>query len=51
MPASSEPALTQEVIDLYDRYTHAPLDRRDFLRRLAMIAGGVAAAQALLPLL
>lgn len=39
------------VIALYDEYTHTPLPRRVFLRRLAGIAGGSAAASALLPLL
>ena len=39
------------IIHLYDEYTHAPLDRRVFLERLATIAGGTAAASALLPLL
>ncbi len=41
----------QEVIDLYDEYTHAPLPRRDFIRRLAMLLGSTAAAYALLPVL
>ena len=43
--------LPQTVIDLYDEYTHAPLDRRVFLKRLASLAGSTAAAYALLPLL
>ncbi|MEX2643922.1 MAG: dienelactone hydrolase family protein [Acetobacterales bacterium] len=47
----SEPRLTQDIINLYDEYTHAPLARRVFLDRLAMLAGGTAAAYALLPLL
>lgn len=41
----------QEAIELYDEYTHAPLGRRVFLDRLARIAGGTAAAAAMLPLL
>jgi carboxymethylenebutenolidase len=41
----------QRIIDLYDEYTHRPLDRRVFLERLAALAGGTAAALALLPLL
>src|SRR5262249_18425866 len=36
---------------LYDEYTHAPLPRRVFLERLAVLAGGATAASALLPLL
>ena len=43
--------MKQEIINLYDEYTHAPLPRRVFLRRLAQLAGGAAAAAALLPLL
>ncbi|NJL99339.1 MAG: dienelactone hydrolase family protein [Synechococcaceae cyanobacterium RM1_1_27] len=44
-------ALNREIIRLFDEYTHAPLDRRVFLKRLAALAGGAAAAQALLPML
>jgi len=43
--------MDQRIIDLYDEYTHAPLDRRVFLDRLAMLVGGTAAAAVLLPLL
>jgi carboxymethylenebutenolidase len=43
--------LPQLIIDLYDEYTHAPLDRRVFLKRLVSLAGSTAAAYALLPLL
>ena len=43
--------MDQKIIDLYDEYTHAPLDRRDFLKRLAKLVGGAAAVSALLPLL
>lgn len=43
--------MDQKVIDLYDEYTHAPLDRRVFLERLAKLTGSVAAAMAALPLL
>ncbi|MGE5850626.1 MAG: dienelactone hydrolase family protein [Candidatus Methylomirabilota bacterium] len=43
--------MDQRIIDLYDEYTHAPLDRRVFLERLAKLAGGTAAAAALVPLL
>jgi carboxymethylenebutenolidase len=43
--------ITQTVIDLYDRFTHGAMSRRDFMERLATVAGGAAAAQALLPLL
>ena len=50
-PQSHQPALSQEVINLYDQYTHQPLSRRDFVERLARLMGGVAAAYAVLPLL
>jgi carboxymethylenebutenolidase len=43
--------MDQRIINLYDEYTHKPLTRTDFLKRLAMLAGGTAAAMALLPLL
>ena len=37
-------ALDQQIIDLYDEYTHKPLARRTFLERLTMVAGSSAAA-------
>ena len=43
--------MDQRIIELFDRYTHGGLTRRAFLDRLAAIAGGAAAATALLPLL
>jgi len=44
--------MRQEIIRLYDDYTHERLDRRVFMDRLAMLAGGTAAAAAaLLPVL
>jgi carboxymethylenebutenolidase len=43
--------IPQEIVNLYDEYTHAPLDRRVFLDRLTKLAGGTAAAAALLPVL
>jgi carboxymethylenebutenolidase len=43
--------LHQKIIDLYDEYVHAGMSRRDFMDRLAALAGGTAAALALLPLL
>jgi len=39
------------AIALYDEYTHAPLPRRVFLEKLAVLAGGATAAAALLPIL
>ena len=43
--------MDQRIIDLYDEYTHKPLDRRVFLDRLAKLTGSAAAAIALVPLL
>lgn len=43
--------MNQKMIDLYDEYTHELLDRREFLRRLSVLAGSTAAAITLLPLL
>jgi carboxymethylenebutenolidase len=43
--------MDQRIINLYDRFTHGGLSRRDFLDRLAELAGSAAAAAALLPLL
>jgi len=40
-----------KIIDLYDEYTHELLDRREFLKKLSVLAGGTAAANVLLPLL
>jgi len=43
--------MDQKIIDLYDEYTHELLNRREFLRRLSVLAGSTAAAITLLPLL
>ena len=43
--------MDRRILDLYDEYTHASLARRDFLERLATLAGGMGSAIALLPLL
>ncbi len=43
--------MDQRIINLYDRFTHGELNRRDFLDRLKDLAGSAAAAGALLPLL
>jgi len=40
-----------KAIDLYNEYIHGDLPRRSFLKKLAGIAGGAAAASALLPML
>ncbi|EKD36638.1 MAG: hypothetical protein ACD_75C01429G0001, partial [uncultured bacterium] len=41
----------RNVRDLYDKYRRHEISRRQFLERLAIVAGGVAAAYAMLPLL
>ena len=38
----------QQAIDLYDRFTHEGMDRRDFFARMTVIAGGAAAATSLI---
>lgn len=43
--------MRQEIIDLYDEFTHRGLDRRVFMTRLAELTGGTAAAAAALALL
>jgi carboxymethylenebutenolidase len=43
--------MDQRIINLYDRFTHGGMSRRDFLDRLSELAGSAAAAAALLPLL
>jgi carboxymethylenebutenolidase len=43
--------MRQEIIRLYDDYTHERVGRRAFMDRLAVMAGGTAAASALLPML
>jgi carboxymethylenebutenolidase len=43
--------VNRDAIRLYDDYTHGTMPRREFLARLARIAGSAAAASALLPLL
>jgi carboxymethylenebutenolidase len=43
--------MQQKIIDLYDSYTHGGMSRRTFFDRLVILAGGTAAATALLPIL
>jgi carboxymethylenebutenolidase len=45
MPASHDrPVITQEMINLFDDFTHRTLDRRKFMDDLAKLAGSAAAA-------
>lgn len=43
--------MDQRIINLFDEYTHKPLTREEFIRRLTKITGSVATAMATLPLL
>ena len=43
--------MDQRIIELYDEYTHKPLRRDAFLKRLVLLTGSTAAAMAILPLL
>ena len=38
----------QQAIELYDRFTHDGMDRRDFFARMTLIAGSAAAATSLI---
>jgi carboxymethylenebutenolidase len=50
-PNRENTSMRQDVIDLYDRFTHGGINRRAFLDRLTELVGTAAAAAALLPLL
>lgn len=43
--------MKQEIINLYDDYTHTPLTRSEFIRRLVLITGSLTAAMSVLPLI
>src|SRR5262245_55735331 len=43
--------MEQKFIDLFDTYTHGGMSRRAFLEKLAVMAGGTAAASTALSLL
>jgi len=43
--------MDQQIINLYDEYTHKPLSRQEFLKRLVLLTGSTAAALSVLPLL
>jgi carboxymethylenebutenolidase len=46
-----EKRMDQKIIDLHEKFTHGLMDRREFLRRLAIVAGSAAAANGLMLLL
>jgi carboxymethylenebutenolidase len=41
--------MKQEIINLYDEYTHKPFSRGEFLKRLSLMTGGMTAALTILP--
>ncbi|HLF45519.1 MAG TPA: dienelactone hydrolase family protein [Chitinophagaceae bacterium] len=41
--------MDQRIINLYDVYTHKPLSRQDFLKKLTLLTGSTVAAMAVLP--
>ncbi len=43
--------MTQEIINLYDSYTHSQIKRKDFMKKLAILTGSTALALTILPLL
>jgi carboxymethylenebutenolidase len=43
--------MNEKILDLYDEYSKGSLGRREFFKKLAMLAGGTAAALAVLPVL
>ncbi len=43
--------MDQKIINLFDRFTHGGMNRRDFMEKLSLLAGNTAAATALLPVL
>jgi len=43
--------MDQRIINLYDRYTHSQIGRKEFMKQLALLTGGTAAAMTVLPML
>lgn len=43
--------MDQRIINLFDEYTHKPLTREEFIKRLIKLTGSMAAALAVLPML
>ena len=43
--------MNQEIRDLYNQYVHKRIDRREFLKKISVLAGGALAVNTLLPLL
>src|SRR5262245_9707262 len=51
VPVKGGSKMDQRVINLYDKFTHGGMSRREFMDDLVRLAGSTAAAMALLPLL
>ena len=43
--------MDQKIINLYDSYTHSQIDRKDFMKKLAVLTGSTALALTVLPML
>lgn len=43
--------MDQKIINLYDSYTHSQLSRKEFIKKLSILAGSTAVAMTMLPLL
>src|SRR5690554_6878320 len=43
--------MDQNIINLYDQYTHSQLNRKEFMKRLTILTGSTAIALTVLPLL
>ncbi|MCX2473304.1 dienelactone hydrolase family protein [Pedobacter sp. MC2016-05] len=43
--------MDQKIITLYDEYTHSHVSRKDFMKKLALLAGSTALALTILPML
>lgn len=43
--------MDQKIINLFDKFTHGGMNRRDFMEKLSLLAGSTAAATAILPML
>jgi carboxymethylenebutenolidase len=43
--------MDQKIINLYDEYTHSQVSRKDFMKKLAVLAGSTALAMTILPML
>lgn len=41
---TERPIVTQDMINLYDEYTHITLDRRAYMAKLTALVGSTAAA-------